>query len=287
VEGKTLSGSLEVNGLCANIGKFSLENIDLNLEPGTIMGFIGKNGAGKTTFIKTILDIIPKTGGDVLFFGKKMADSGIEIKSRVGVVFDALIYPQSYHAKTVKNAVAPFYKNFDGAKWQKLMHEFELDPDKKLNEYSKGMQMKFQIVMALAHDPELLILDEPTAGLDPVARAEFLDMLYDIIANERNSVLFSTHITSDLDKIADYITMIDGGRIVFSRAKDEMLDSFALVRIDKENADGRVKSMFLGCHETSFGIEGVMAKELAQSLGFAKTARPTVEDIMVYNTNSK
>jgi ABC-2 type transport system ATP-binding protein len=279
-----LSNILEVNGLCADVGRFSLKNIDLVLEPGTIMGFIGKNGAGKTTFIKTILDIIPKKSGTVKFFGKSVAEAEKETKSRVGVVFDSLIYPQSYRAKTVKNTIAAFYKDFDDAKWRRLMQKFELDEKMKLNEYSKGMQMKFQIVMALAHNPDLLILDEPTAGLDPVARTQFLDMLYDIISNDCKSVLFSTHITSDLDKIADYITMIDGGQIIFSRAKDEMLDHYALVHIEKEKADERVKSMFLGFHETSSGLEGVMKKVLAQSLDCVKTAKPTVEDIMVYQS---
>lgn len=277
-----MNNILEVNGLCAEVGRFSLKNITLSLEHGAIMGFVGKNGAGKTTFIKTILDIIPKRSGEVLFFGKPMCENEKEIKSKIGVVFDSMIYPQGYRAKTVKKTIAPFYAGFDEVRWQNLMDKFELDPDKKLNQYSKGMQMKFSLVMALSHDPELLILDEPTAGLDPIARADLLDILYDLIQNENKSVLLSTHITSDLDKIADYLTMIDKGSIIFSLAKDEMLDSLALVHVDKEKADDRIRSLFIGCRETSLGLEGVMRKEIAATLDGAKMARPTVEDIMVY-----
>lgn len=280
--------ALEVKNLYSNAGDFSLIDVNLSLEKGTITGFIGKNGSGKTTFIKTILDLLPKSKGKVLFFGKTMESNEEEIKSRLGVVFDSLIYSQALKAKTIMNTLEPFYPDFDRAYFDKLMNKFELDPDKKLKYYSKGMQMKFSIIMALSQKPELLILDEPTAGLDPIARAEVLDLLYDVIQDEEKTIFFSTHITSDLDKIADYITFIDNGKILFTQPKDEMLESHALVHVDKKDMTDEIKTLFIGLKESSFGYEGLISDKNKLSLiPNAKIAKPSVEDIMIYRGGLK
>ena len=275
--------ALEIKNLNASIGNFSLNDVNFSIEKGTIMGFIGKNGSGKTTLIKTILNMIPKTAGEVLFDGTTMYGNEEIVKAKIGVVFDSLIYPLNLKPTKIKKMISPFYKTFDHNRFDELMNRFELDPSKKLSAYSKGMQMKFGVVMALCHNPELIILDEPTAGLDPIARADVIDLLLELMQKEERSILFSTHITSDLEKIADYITMIDNGKIVFSKGKDEMLDMYILAHIDKEAMTDAIKSELIGIKETTFGYEGLCTKNLKlQNLAGVKTARPTIEDIMVY-----
>jgi ABC-2 type transport system ATP-binding protein len=277
------NNSLEINNLNGSIGNFSLNDINFSIEKGTIMGFIGKNGSGKTTLIKTILDMIPKTTGDVLFNGTCMFGNEEIVKAKIGVVFDSLIYPLNLKPNKIKEMISPFYDTFDDRMFDELMNRFELDPTKKLSAYSKGMQMKFGVVMALCHNPELIILDEPTAGLDPIARADVMDLLLELMQNEKRSILFSTHITSDLEKIADYITMIDDGKIVFSKGKDEMLDTYILAHIEKEVMTDAIKSELMGIKETTFAYQGLCNKSLKlQNLTGVKTARPTIEDIMIF-----
>ncbi|MBU3092432.1 ABC transporter ATP-binding protein [Clostridium sp. CM028] len=275
--------ALEIKNLNGNIGDFSLDDIRFSIEKGTIMGFIGKNGSGKTTLIKTILNMIPKTSGQVFFDGTPMFGNEETVKAKIGVVFDSLIYPLNLKPIKIKKMISPFYKTFDDKKFDELMKRFELNPSKKLKAYSKGMQMKFGVVMALCHNPDLIILDEPTAGLDPIARADVIDLLLELMQNEQRSILFSTHITSDLEKIADYITMIDNGKIVFSKGKDEMLDTYLLAHIERESMTDEIKSGLVGIKETTFGYEGLCNKNLKlQNFEGVKTARPTIEDIMLY-----
>jgi len=275
--------ALEIKNLNASIGKFSLSNVNFSLEKGTIMGFIGKNGSGKTTLIKTILNTIPKTGGEVLFDGTAMYGNEETVKAKIGVVFDSLIYPLNFKPTKIKNMMSPFYKTFDHNRFDELMDRFELDRTKKLSAYSKGMQMKFGVVMALCHNPQLIILDEPTAGLDPIARADVIELLLELMQNENRSILFSTHITSDLEKIADYITMIDNGKIVLSKGKDEILDMYSLAHIDRSDMTEAIKSELIGIKETSFGFQGLCTKKLKlQNISGIKTVRPTIDDIMIY-----
>lgn len=162
------------------------------------------------------------------------------------------------------------------------MKRFELNPNKKLSAYSKGMQMKFSIVMALCHDPDLVLLDEPTAGLDPAARSDILNLLLEIMQADNKSVLFSTHITSDLEKIADSLTLIDHGRIIMSQAKDEVLDRYALVQIDKDMINEAIRTEMSGLRETAFGFSGLCAREKVQGLSGVKMVRPTIEDLIVH-----
>ena len=275
--------ALEINNLTSRIGDFSLRDVNFSIEKGTIMGFIGRNGSGKTTLIKTILNMIEKKSGEILFDGLPMLRNEETVKSKIGIVFDSLIYPLHFKPTKIKRMISPFYETFDDEKFDELMKRFELDPNKRLSAYSKGMQMKFGVVMALCHNPELIILDEPTAGLDPIARADVLDLLLELMQNEEISILFSTHITSDLEKIADYITMIDNGKIVFSKCKDEMLDKYVLANIEKEAITDELKLELIGLKETAFGYQGLCPNNLnIKSIEGVKTARPTIEDIMIY-----
>ena len=274
---------LEIKNLNTTIGDFSLKNINFSIEKGTITGFIGKNGSGKTTLIKTMLDLFPRESGKVLFWGKDMYENEIEVKSNIGVVFDDFSYSQNQKAINLVKMICPFYSNFDIKKFESLANTFNLNLNKKLYEYSKGMQMKFSIAMALCHEAKLLILDEPTSGLDPVSRSELLNIFYDIIQDEEKSIFFSTHITSDLDKIADYIVMIDNGEIVFSKAKDELLENYALVHMDKQFLTPEIKNYFVGLKETSFSYEGIIYdRSKIKLIPNAKVTRPTLEDIMIY-----
>lgn len=280
--------ALEIKKLYTNVGSFYLNDVSFNIEKGTAMGLIGRNGAGKTTLIKTILDIIPKAIGEVLFDGIPMYKNEATVKSKIGVVFDSLIYPPNLKPIIIKNIISPFYEAFDNNKFDKLMNHYELDPNKKLSAYSKGMQMRFGVIMALCHNPDLIILDEPTAGLDPIARADVLELLYDLMQSEEKSILFSTHITSDLEKIADYITMIDNGKIIFSQPKDEMLDEYYVVHIDKEVMNDKVRDSIIGLKETTFGFEGICnANSALIKVSGVKSIRPTIEDIMIYKGAKK
>jgi len=275
--------ALEIKNLNTSIGDFSLSDLNFSITKGSIMGLIGKNGSGKTTLIKTLLNMISKTSGEVLFDDIPMLGNEETVKSKIGVVFDALIYPLNFKPTKIKKMISPFYKTFDDKRFDELMNRFELNANKKLSSYSKGMQMKFGVVMALCHNPELIILDEPTAGLDPIARADVIDLLLELMQNEERSILFSTHITSDLEKIADYITMIDNGKIVFSKGKDEMLDSYILAHIEKEAITDVIKSELIGVKETTFGYQGLCPNSLMiKNVLGVKMVRPTIEDIMVY-----
>ena len=179
--------------------------------------------------------------------------------------------------------ISPFYSPFDIEKWHKLMTRFELNENMRLSNYSKGMQMKFSIAMALSHNPDILILDEPTAGLDPSARVDVLDLLLEFMQDENKSIFFSTHITSDLDKIADFITLIDNGKIIFSAEKDDLLDQYALVHIEKEAMTYKLKENLTGLKENVFGYEGLCCdRSIFENLVGVKLARPSVEDIMIY-----
>lgn len=275
--------ALEIKDLHARVGKFSINNINFSVEKGTIMGLIGKNGAGKTTLIKTILDKVEKDKGQVLFNGIPMYRNEKIVKANIGVVHDKLMYPLNAKPIKMKNIISPFYKNFDHKKFDELMKRFELDPKKKLSAYSKGMQMKFNIVMAVCHDPELIILDEPTAGLDPVARADVMELLLELMQKEERAVLLSTHITSDLEKIGDYITAIDNGNIIFTEEKEELINKFSVVHVDKEAMTGEIKEKIMGLKETIFGYQGLsLSEHKLQNISGVKSVRPTIEDIMIY-----
>ncbi|SHH66328.1 ABC transporter ATP-binding protein [Clostridium grantii] len=275
--------ALEITNLSAKVGSFSLRDINFSIEKGTIMGLIGKNAAGKTTLIKTIFDRIDRKSGEVLFDGIPLRGNEKIVKSKIGIVYDKLMYPLNAKPIKMKSIIAPFYENYDHKKFDILMRKFDLDPYKKLSAYSKGMQMKFNIVMAVCHDPELIILDEPTAGLDPVARADVMELLLELMQKEERAVLFSTHITSDLEKIGDYITSIDNGRIIFSEEKEELISKFSVVNVDKEAMTNEIKEKILGAKETTFGYQGLcLSEHKLENISGIKTARPTIEDIMIY-----
>lgn len=215
---------LEVKNLCKSYNKFSLKNINLELPKGTIMGLVGENGAGKSTTIKAILNLVNTSDGIIKIFGKDSKENEIELKEDIGVVLDEGFVSEYITPQGINSIMKEIYKNWDEELYFKYINNFKLPKDKISKEYSTGMKVKLKIAVALAHHPRLLILDEPTSGLDPIARNEMLDIFQEFIQDEEHGIFVSSHITSDLENIADYITFINNGEIVLSKTRDEILD---------------------------------------------------------------
>ena len=277
---------LEIKNLSKKFKTFELKDVSFELKPGCIMGFIGPNGAGKSTTIKLIMNLLKKDSGEIKLFGKDHIDYEREVKNRIGFVYDENYFYEDLTIKQMKNIIAPFYSEWDEDIFNKYLIDFDLDTKKKIKALSKGMKMKFSLALALSHNADLIIMDEPTSGLDPIFRREILDILYDIIQDEKKSIFFSTHITTDLEKIADYITFINDGEIVFSKSKDEILESYCMVKGGNDLLDDDIRKEFIGLRETGVGFEGLAKnpKKLKQLFGNeAIIERPTLEDIMVYS----
>lgn len=223
------NSALEVKNLTKDYGDFVLDKLNFTLPRGVIMGLIGENGAGKSTTINCILNEIQKDDGEILIFGKDHISNEIEIKSKLGVVFDENHFPDIFTPMEIGKYMAGIYSGWEWATYRQFLEKFELPKDKKIKDFSKGMKVKLAFAVALSHKAELLILDEATSGLDPIIRDDVLDMLIDFVQDENHSVLVSSHITSDLEKVADYITFIHKGKLVFSHDKDDLVDNYGIV----------------------------------------------------------
>jgi ABC-2 type transport system ATP-binding protein len=251
-----MSDILEAMGLCKRYGAFALDSVSFSLPAGCIMGFVGPNGSGKTTAIKLILGAIRGDAGRVRLFGEERSEAHNE---RIGAVLDAPAYVDDWTAADVEAAVSPFYRNWDRAAFASFLDRFGIGRKKKVKELSRGMGTKLQIAAALSHGAELLVLDEPTSGLDPVARDEICDLLRDFVADGRRGALFSTHITQDLEKVADYIAFILNGSIVFAGTKDALLEKYARVAGGRQDLAGGQRSLVIGYREFGTGFEGMVA----------------------------
>lgn len=225
---------LEIKNLTKEYDKFKLNNINLNLPKGTIMGFIGENGAGKTTTMKTVLNIVNRDSGSIKVFGKDNIKEEKLIKEDIGTVLNDSFLSEYLTPKDINKIMKNFYRTWDEKLYFKYIEHFKLPENKMSKEFSSGMKIKLKIIVALAHHPKLLILDEPTSGLDPIARNEILDLFQEFIQNEEHSILVSSHITTDLEHIADYITLINNGEIVLSKLKDELIEQFGLVKCTEQ-----------------------------------------------------
>jgi len=277
--------ALEIDGLHKAYKNFTLQKVSFTLEPGTIMGLIGPNGAGKTTIIKIILGMVRPSSGTVRIFGLDTARNEVEIKRRIGFVQETPTLVEDARLRDIKEAVAPFYPKWDDRRFSTLAAEFGLSLNKKFKTLSHGRKMKFQLALALCHDADLLILDEPTSGLDPVFRRELLELLSGIIQDERKSILFSTHITSDLESTADVITFINRGAVVFSLPKDGIRDTWAIVKGGPDAFDGEPPGLFRGVRRTPYGAEALTSNIPAVRAAFPSgivIERASIEDIMVF-----
>ncbi len=275
---------LEISGLCKHYPAFDLKNISFSLPEGSIMGFIGENGAGKTTTIKLILNEIRKDGGSIKIFGEDNIAGERGIKEKIGVVFDESYFYEGFTARDVEAILRREFRTWDSALYHKYLTDFSLSDDKKIKEYSKGMKMKLSIASALAHRPRLLILDEATSGLDPIMRSDILDLFLELIQDERCGVLFSSHITTDLERIADYITFIHKGEIVFSRSKDEILERYGILKCGASQSDRIGRADVLRVRRGPFGCEALVGNRAAAQRKYPDFVvdGASLDDIMLF-----
>jgi ABC-2 type transport system ATP-binding protein len=276
---------IEIEALAKEYTGFWLKDVTFGIPKGFITGLVGPNGAGKTTIIKLIMNLIRREGGKIRVFGLDNIEHDVEIKDRIGFVYDTPYFYEDQDLQTLMSTIGPFYSKWDSKKFSSLLNRFGLSPKKKFMALSKGMKTKFALALALSHDADLIILDEPTAGLDPLFRREFLDMLTEIIQNEEKSVLFSTHITSDLDRAADYTVIIDNGEILCSLWKDEIQEKWGVVKGREDFITPENRILFKGWRKHPHGFEALTSdvphvrQLLANSV---MIEHPTLEDLLYY-----
>ena len=278
-----MENNLEVKNLCKKYNGFELKDINLELPKGMIMGLIGENGAGKTTTIKAILNMINRDSGKIAIFGLDNIKDGKQITEDIGVVLDDSFLSEYLNPIDINKIMKNIYKNWDEKLYFKYIEDFKLPKDKMSKEYSSGMKMKLKIAVALSHNPKLLILDEPTSGLDPVARNEILDIFQDFIQDEEKSILVSSHITSDLEHIADYITFINNGEIVLTKTRDELLENYGIVKCSADDFEEIDKNDFVKYKKNRYEYEILVEDkfEFKRKYKFEIIDKPTIEDIML------
>lgn len=277
---------LTVKNLCKRFNTFSLDNISFSIPPGTIMGLIGANGAGKTTIIKLIMQLLTQDSGDITVFGQDTRSDFKRIKQKIGFVYDGPFFYENLTIKAMTRIMAPFYPDWQWDTYHSYREQFKLDENKKIAELSKGMKTKYALLTALSHRAEFIIMDEPASGLDPIFRREFLDIIYDAISDEKCSILFSTHITTDLERIADYVTFIQNGNLVFSKTKEAVFSEYRLVKGGLEVLNGSLEKNFIGIKKTPFGFEA-LSNRLQELPENCLIEKPTLDDIMVYYEKSE
>lgn len=279
-----MNNALEIKNLCKRYEHFTLENISFSLPRGYIMGLIGPNGAGKTTTIKLMLNMLKKSEGDINILGMDSISDQNEIKESIGAVFDSNYFVQDWTVKDVEKTIGVFYGSWDSERFYSMIKRFGLSSEKQVKELSRGMQMKLMVSCAFSHDAKLLILDEPTSGLDPVARDELLDILSEFIEDGNRSVLFSTHITSDLEKIADYITFINDGKMYFTGTREEFVDGFRIVKGGDKDLTPEQEKKLIGIRKYSTGFEGLVKTSDVRCFSHLVCEPVTIDDIIVYTS---
>ena len=279
--------AIEIKGLTKKYDGFTLDDISFDVPKGSVMGFIGQNGAGKTTTIKAIFNIITRDAGTIKVLGLDNIENEYEIKEDVAAVFDELPFHEDFNAKQISIVLSSVFKNWDNEKFKELLTRFALPEKKKIKQFSKGMKMKLQIATALSHDAKLLIMDEATTGLDPVVRNEILDIFREYLQDGERSILMSSHITSDLEKIADCVTFIDKGKILLSGYKDDILDTHGLLKCSKADYENIDKEDIISARITDFGVDAMVSdKEMCnKKYSGAVIDKTTLEEIMLFYVN--
>ncbi|WP_342532490.1 ABC transporter ATP-binding protein [Lysinibacillus sp. FSL K6-0057] len=276
---------VELKNVTKKFKGFSVNNIDLQVKRGFVTGFIGANGAGKSTTIKTMMNLLKPDTGEVKLFGLDYKTHEKAIKERIGFVYDGNIFFEGLNLKDIKRIVAPAYKRWDDTLFYQYVEQFELPLNKAIKTFSKGMQMKASLAIALSHHAELIIMDEPTAGLDPIFRRELLDLLQELMVDSNRTIFFSTHITTDLDRIADYIAFIQKGELVFNQSIHDVAQNYALVKGELELLDRDTEKAFVHVHRATTGFEALTDNIKAAKNIFGDTViieRASLEDIMYY-----
>lgn len=274
---------LEIKNLSKKYNGFELKNVNIELPKGMIMGFIGENGAGKTTTIKAILNIISRDSGEIKIFGLDNKDNERKIKEDIGVVLDDSFLSEYLNPLDINKIMKNIYKNWDEKLYFKYIEDFKLPKEKISKEYSSGMKMKLKIAVALAHHPKLLILDEPTSGLDPVARNEILDIFQEFVQDEEHGIFVSSHITSDLEHIADYITFINNGEIIFTKIRDELLENYGIVKCSEEQFKKIEKKDYIKYKKNRYEYDVLIEDkyEFKKKYEISIIDKPSLEDIML------
>ncbi len=274
---------LEIKNLCKKYDHFELKNVSFHLPKGMIMGFIGENGAGKTTTIKAILDIIKSYQGEIKIFGLDNRKDEKKIKADIGVVLDDMFFPEILTPHDINNTMKGIYENWDSKLFYDYLKEFSLLPNQPIKTLSKGMRKKLEIATALSHHPKLLILDEPTSGLDPVARDEVIQLFQSVLEKDDCSILLSSHITTDLEHIADYITFINHGEIVLSKTTDELLEQYGIVKCTTEEFMKIQKQDYIKYRKKKYEYEVLVSnkKDFKAKYQIAVIDKITLDDLMV------
>lgn len=278
-----MSAILEVSGLKKDYGAFGLQDVSFSIEEDCITGFIGINGAGKTTTIHSILNLIHRDAGTIKFRGKDISASEKQFKDKIGVVFDSGCFYDELSIKDMTAIISPSYSNWDNRIFQKYLERFSLRKEQTVGTLSKGMKMKYSLALALSHNAELLIMDEPTSGLDPLMREQFISILKEYVEPGGRAVFYSTHNTTDLDKSADMLIMINAGAIVFEEDKDTLLEKFRMVKGDLKHLTPDIEALLLHCDKSRYGFEGITnkAETIKQYTTNLLLERTTIEEIML------
>lgn len=273
---------LKVANLCKRFDEFSLDNVSFEVPEGMIVGFIGQNGAGKTTTLKCIMRTVQPDSGKVVVFGRDMAETEKESKQLISFTTGAFDYYPNDTLKKIADVYATFYDEWSKTDFDNYCRRFNLVLTKKVRELSAGMKVKFALALAMSHNAKLFIFDEPTSGLDPIARDELLDVFRDIVDDGDKSILFSTHITSDLEKCADIILFIKDGRILLEEGKDELLEEHVIVKGGTEQLTNDLKSRLVAVKTHQFGFTALMRRSDLKATDNLTQEKPTLDDIMVY-----
>lgn len=276
---------LELQQICKSFPKsnFILDKLSFSLPYGAILGFVGENGAGKTTTIGCILNTVRKDSGMVKLFGKEMRDIDTDIREKIGVVYDGDNFPGFWTAKQLSQVMEGIYTQWDNALFQKYLEDFHLPVKQKIKNYSRGMTMKLAIAVALSHHPQLLILDEATSGLDPIMRDEMLDVFLEFVQEESHSILLSSHITSDLEKVADYITFIHNGKLIMTASKNDLVYNYAVMRCKESQFLALDPGDIIAYRKRDFQIDVLVAngKEAQRKYKGAVVDHVSVDEIML------
>lgn len=279
-----MESALLIEKLSKKYENFSLEDVNFTLPKGSIMGFIGENGAGKTTTIKLILNLIRKNSGNIKVFGLDSIIDEKQIKEQIGVVLDDSYFHDNLKPRDICKIMKNIYKNWDCKLFNEYLSRFKLPMNKIVKEFSKGMKVKLSIATALSHNPKLLILDEATSGLDPIMRNEILDIFLEFVQDEEKSIFLSSHITSDLEKIADYITFIHDGKIIFSESKDDLIYNYGVLKCGISDFQKIDKSDYISYRKNQFGFEFLIKNKSKSSKKYSDYIIDNIklEDIMLF-----
>lgn len=280
---------LELRGVGKSYGSFALRDVDLSVPKGCIMGLVGQNGAGKTTLLKLILNLIARDSGEISVLGMDNLKEEMAIKRQLGVVMDESAFHDFLTPQKVSKIMAGIYPNWDGRQFADYLQRFGLRPGDSIKNFSRGMKAKLSIAAALSHAPQLLLLDEPTSGLDPVVRDEILDIFAEFIGDGEHSILISSHITSDLERVADYIALLDEGQLIFCEEKDALLYGYSVLKGTREQLERLDRSELIGLRETSFGFDALVERSEENCRRFEGLVfdRCTLEEMVLYFIRGK